>query len=206
MSKEIKMVIRTLSVMFLLLLVASVEARYCNSSNCKMCNRLFGVMPGFEPIPLPQIDSTPHDVVRIMIKALNLTSKDLLYDLGCGDGRALIEAVKQSGCRASGVELDARIAGIAKENVRRSGVSNRITVTNANLTKYNDLSHCTAIFIYLNPPLIKTIIPKLNKMTRCVSYMHPIPGRSSKIIIAPNGAPIYISIPQGFLLNVTVYK
>lgn len=199
------MVIRTLSVVLVFLLIANVEARYCNSPYCKMCNRLFGPMPSFEPISLPQIDSTPHDVVRIMIKALHLTPKDLMYDLGCGDGRALIEAVRQSGCRASGVEINPRIATIAKDNVRRSGVGDRIRVTNANLTKYNDLSHCTAIFIYLHPPLIKTIIPKLNATTRCVSYMHPIPGRPSKIIKAPNGAPIYVSIPPstpgGFFLN-----
>ncbi len=194
------MVMRTLSIIFLFLLIADVEARYCNSPYCKMCNRLFGPMPGFEPIPLPQIDSTPHDVVRIMIKALQLTSQDLMYDLGCGDGRTLIEAVRQSGCRASGIEIDPRIAAIARDSVRRSGVGNRIKVTNADFTKYTDLSNCTAIFIYLNPPLIKMIIPKLNKTARCVSYMHPIPGRPYKIIIAPNGAPIYISIPlpQGF--------
>ncbi len=200
------MIIRTLSLILVFLLIANVDARYCNSPNCKMCNRLFGPMPGFESVPLPQIDSTPHDVVRIMIKALRLTPKDLMYDLGCGDGRALIEAVKQSGCRASGVEIDPRVAAIAKDNIRRSGVGNRIQITNANFTKYNDLSNCTAIFIYLNPPLIKTIIPKLNKKTRCVSYMHPIPGRQSKIIIAPNGGLIYVSISEGFLLNVGKIK
>jgi len=198
-----KMVIRTLSIILMLMFIANVEARWCDSPYCKMCNRLFGPMPGFKPIPLPQIDSTPHNVVRIMIKALNLTSEDLIYDLGCGDGRALVEAVRQSGCRAVGVEINPQIAAIAKNNVRRSGVGHHIRITNADATQYKNLSQCTAIFIYLNPPLIKTMIPKLYPTTRCVSYMHPIPGRSSKVIIAPNGAPIYVSIQEGFFLSTT---
>ncbi len=183
-----------LPVLILLLMVSVAEARYCNNPNCRMCNRLFGPMAGFAPIPEPEIDSTPHEVVAVMIAALKLTKDDLMYDLGCGDGRALIEAVRQSGCRASGVEMRPRVAAIAKDNVRRSDFADRIVVTNADARRYNDLTAATAIFIYLNPPLIRDILPRLNPTTRCVSYMHPLPGVPCKIIKAPNGAPIYVSI------------
>lgn len=189
------MIRKFLPVLLVLLVAAQVEARYCNSSSCAMCNRLFGPMPGFEPRRLTVIDSTPHEVVAVMIKALNLTRTDLLYDLGCGDGRALIEAVRQSGCRASGVEIDSRVAAIAQDNVRRSGLGHRIVVTNSDATRYNDGAFsCTALFVYLNPPLIAKLLPKLPASTRIVSYMHPLPGIPTRIILAPNGAPIYCSI------------
>ncbi len=197
---------KTIPVLLVLLLVSQVEARYCNNRNCRMCNRLFGPMPGFEPAIGPQIDSTPHEVVKVMVAALKLKPKDLMYDLGCGDGRALIEAVRQSGCRASGVEILPRVAAIAKDNVRRSGFENRIVVTNANALRYNDLAACTAIFMYLNPPLIQAILPRLNPTTRVVSYMHPLPGVPCKIIRAPNGAPIYVSIQPGDPVQTNSWK
>ena len=184
---------RTLPLVFVLILAAHAEARYCNNPSCAMCNRLFGPMSGFEPRPLKAIDSTPHEIVKVMVEALNLTSSDLMYDLGCGDGRALIEAVRQSNCRASGVEIDPQVAAIAKDNVRRSGLGHRIRVTNADATRYNEFN-CTALFIYMTPPLIVKLLPKLKPSTRIVSYMHPLPGIPCRIIRAPNGAPIYVSI------------
>ena len=180
-----------LVLVLLLTCVAHVEARYCSSPNCAMCNRLFGYLPGSAPQRLTAIDSTPHDVVKVMIAALNLTSKDLLYDLGCGDGRALIEAVRQSGCRAVGIEIDARVAATARANVRKSGVGDRIRITTGDVQRYN-LSQATAVFLYLNPPLIMNILPKI-KTNRIVSYQHSLPGIPCRLIKAPNGAPIYCS-------------
>ena len=157
---------KALPVLLVLLMASQTYARYCDNPNCRMCNRLFGPLPGFAPAPEPQIDSTPHEVVKIMVAALKLTSKDLMYDLGCGDGRALIEAVRQSGCRASGVEIDPRAAAIAKDNVKRAGFAHRIVVTNSDFTRYNDLTRATAVFMYLNPPLIDKILPRLTRMCR----------------------------------------
>ena len=173
-----------------------IRTHHCGWSGCDMCNRMFGFLPGVEPRPLKAIDSTPHEVVEVMIKALNLKRKDRMFDMGCGDGRALIEAVRQSGCRAAGVEIDPRVAAIAKENVRRSGFAHRIRVTNADALRYNKLT-CTAVFMYLKPRMIKALLWRIPEQTRVVSYMHPLPGVPCKIIRAPNGAPIYVSIqPQ----------
>ena len=198
---------RALPVLLVLFMAAEVEGQlfrrfrprrpirthHCGWALCDMCNRMFGFLPGDEPRPLGAIDSTPHDAVAVMIRALNLTRKDLMYDLGCGDARALIEAVRASGCRASGVEIDPRVAAIAQQNVRRSGFGSRIRVTNADANRYNQYG-CTALFVYLHPPMIAEILPKLKPGTRIVSYMHPLPGIQTKIIRASNGAPIYCSI------------
>ena len=200
---------KALPLLLVLLLVSQVEAQifrrysrpirshHCGWAGCDMCNRMFGFLPGRTPRPLPQIDSTPHEVVKIMVAALKLTQKDRFFDLGCGDGRALLEAVRQSGCRAAGVEIDARVAAVAKDNVSRSGFAHRIRVTHADATRYNDLTPCTAIFFYLHPATIAKILPRLTLQTRCVSYMHPLPGVPCTIIRAPNGAPIYVSIQPG---------
>ncbi len=181
----------------LLLVATAAEARYCNSPSCAMCARIFGPMPGFEPRPLTAIDSTPHSVVAVMVAVLNLSPEDILYDLGCGDARVLIEAVRTTGCRAVGIELDPAVAAIARANVAQSGVGARIRIVEGDATEYKyPLSHATAVFLYLYSPLIAELLPKI-KTSRIVSYQHPLPGRSTTVIKTPDGL-IYLSLESTF--------
>lgn len=188
-----------------LLLCSIAEARYCNSPACSMCNRLFGPLPGYQltdnyrsirHATLTQIDSMPAVAVDMMLAALKLTPKDLLYDLGCGDGRILITAVKKYGCRAVGIEIDPQVAAFAKQKVATSGVGARIRITVGDARKY-DLSQATAVTMYLFPDLMRELVPKLSTK-RIASYQHKILGIPSKKITAPRGSTIYLAVDSAW--------
>ena len=184
------------------------EARYCNSPSCRMCNSIFGPLPGYEltsdfrSIRITKqvkcsasaiILSTPIEAVDAMLAALNLTPDDLLYDIGCGDGRILIRAAELYGCRAVGIEIDPVNAAVAKRNVRDSGVAHLIKITVGDARNFN-LTHATAVTLYLFPDLMEEIIPKLAATARIVSYQHRLPGRSCREIKGPNGSNIYVAV------------
>ena len=70
---------------------------------------------------------TPPAVVEAMLKMANVSSSDVVYDLGCGDGRIPIAAAQKYGARGIGIDIDpARIAE-AKENAKAAGVTDKVT-------------------------------------------------------------------------------
>ena len=138
----------------------------------------------------------PAVAVDMMLAALKLTPKDLLYDLGCGDGRILITAVKKYGCRAVGIEIDPQVAAFAKQKVATSGVGARIRITVGDARKY-DLSQATAVTMYLFPDLMRELVPKLSTK-RIASYQHKILGIPSKKITAPRGSTIYLAVDSAW--------
>ena len=195
-SRALSLVFAVLAVVVATATVA--EARYCNSPYCSMCNRLFGVMS-----PVPQgivvaparhatqlkIESTPQVVVDAMLRELNLTPDDVLYDLGCGDGRILIAAVEQYGCKALGIEIDPRVAELAIANVRRAGCG-RITIITGDARKFN-LDKATAATMYLFPDLMAELLPRI-ATDRIVSYSHEMPGRQCRQVVVDGRHTIYV--------------
>ena len=65
---------------------------------------------------------TPHEVVYEMLKIANVDNNDYLYDLGCGDGRIVITAVKDTGCRGVGIDIDPLRIEESKNNAAKAGV------------------------------------------------------------------------------------
>lgn len=192
-------VTKTLLFICLILLTASTAfARYCNSPNCSMCNRLFGPMQTYSQEYQPSdyqepastfVESTPQIVVDVMLAELNLKPTDVLYDLGCGDGRFLISAVKQYGCKAVGIEIDPEVADIARQNVRNAGCG-RITIVTGDATKFY-LNKADAVVMYLFPPLM-TKLMKTIMTDRVATYSHKIPNRLCREINIDNRYPVYI--------------
>jgi SAM-dependent methyltransferase len=177
--------------------------RQCNNPYCMMCNRLhlqYGHntavsnlsynqyvnlhsnlhRPQPQPQPQPIFDPTPLTTVDIMLEALKLTKDDVLYDIGCGDGRILIIAVEKYGCKALGIEIDPRIAAIAKQNTAKYPTI-KIQVADATTL---DLSGATAATMYLPTEVIAKVTPKLTKAKRIVSYSHIIP-REGTVKLGP---------------------
>lgn len=117
---------------------------------------------------------TSKRVARIMCRLAKVSSKDVVYDLGSGDGSAIIVASKEFGAKAVGIEIDFTRCFIAQLRLRWEKVEN-VVVVKDNFHN-QDLSKATVVFIYLVPRVLKKIVPKLLKElkpgTRIVSYVY----------------------------------
>lgn len=87
------------------------------------------------PTPKPDVIWIPSDdaVVTAMLTLAKVTKTDVVYDLGCGDGRILIAAAKRFGARAVGVEIDPDLVKKARAEVAKAGVADRVTVIEGNI-------------------------------------------------------------------------
>lgn len=95
---------------------------------------------------------TPVDAIVAMLKLANLSPSDVVYDLGCGDGRLLIRAAVDYGVRGVGVDVDAALLQQAQVRAEQEGVGDRLTFQQENLFE-TDLRNATVVFIYLLPHL-----------------------------------------------------
>lgn len=205
--------IKKISIVLLsvVLLAGQADARYCNSPYCSMCNRLFGPIGSIQaPVtaslrsaiedvqrlaPSIDIDSTPMDAVDAALAALDLKPSDILYDLGCGDGRVLIRAVQKYGCQGVGIEIDPKVAEYARQKVREADCGS-IRIVTGDARKFK-LDAADAVFLYQHPPLMQVILPKL-RTSRIVSYLHPLPNRVNRKLLTATDKPIYVAEPEGW--------
>lgn len=103
---------------------------------------------------------------------------DLLYDLGCGDGRIVVRAAEKYGCRAVGFDIDPERVEEARENARRRGVEDRVTIVEQDVLKL-DLSAADVVTLYLLPGLNEKLLPQLKRLkpgARVVSHDFGLPG------------------------------
>jgi precorrin-6B methylase 2 len=112
--------------------------------------------PGKDVIFLP----TPPEVVSAMLDLAKVTDKDIVYDLGSGDGRTPIAAAKEHGARGVGVEFNPKLVALSRHNAEQAGVSDRVRFINADLFE-TDLSEATVVTLYLLGSLNQRLLPKL---------------------------------------------
>ena len=121
---------------------------------------------------------TPHDIVEAMLKMAKVTKDDVVYDLGCGDGRIVVQAAKKCGCKGVGFEIVPELAQKARDNASKNHVSHLVTIKEEDLFEA-DFSEATVLPIYLLPKMLKKLKPKLAKLkpgTRIVSHDYGIAG------------------------------
>ena len=110
-----------------------------------------------------------------MIAMAKVRAADVVYDLGCGDGRCVIAAARQTGARAVGVDLDPRRIKECGENALREQVDGLVRFVNADLFEA-DISEATVLFLFLFPHVNLRLRPKLlaelKPGARIVSYCH----------------------------------
>jgi tRNA G37 N-methylase Trm5 len=120
---------------------------------------------------------TNERVVQEMLKVAKVTKNDLVYDLGCGDGRIVITAAKQYGARGIGIDIDPERIKEAEENARIAGVSDRVTFMQGDLFKA-DIRDATVVTMYLLPAVNMKLRPKLlgdlRPGTRIVSHNYDL--------------------------------
>jgi cyclopropane fatty-acyl-phospholipid synthase-like methyltransferase len=116
---------------------------------------------------------TPQQVVDAMLQLAHVTSTDVVYDLGSGDGRIPITAAQKYGARGVGIDIDPNRIAEARENAKLADVTDRVTFLNQDLFESN-ISDATVVTLYLLPSLNEKLMPKLKKElkpgTRVVSH------------------------------------
>jgi SAM-dependent methyltransferase len=103
---------------------------------------------------------TPHHVVAEMLRLAGLQKTDVVYDLGCGDGRMVIAAAQQYGIRGVGVDIDPKRIEESLANAQEAGVVDRVTFLQQDLFE-TDIREATIITLYLLPQLNRQLRPKL---------------------------------------------
>jgi len=114
------------------------------------------------PVRKPDVPFAPSvdEVVDMMLRTAQVTDKDTVYDLGCGDGRIVITAANKYGARGVGVDINPIRIKESRRNARKSGVSQKVTFIEQDLLK-TDLSQATVVMIYLDPAMNLRLRPKL---------------------------------------------
>lgn len=108
---------------------------------------------------------TPPDVVRRMLALGRVKRDDVVYDLGCGDGRIVIEAARRHGARGVGIDLDPERIREAREHARRAGVERRVRFQQADLFA-TDFSPATVVMLYLLFEVNLKLMPQLWRQLR----------------------------------------
>ena len=111
------------------------------------------------PLDVPYVPTT-EVAVREMLKLAKVQKTDVLYDLGCGDGRIVIEAAKTYGTRGVGIDIDPDRIKEARENAKKAGVEHLVRFEEMNLFEA-DFREATVVTLFLLPQINLKLKPKL---------------------------------------------
>lgn len=102
---------------------------------------------------------TPNPVVGAMLDLAEVQAQDVVYDLGCGDGRIVIAAAQLRGARGVGVEIDEKLVETARVDAHRAGVDGRVRIEQGDLFQM-DFHDATVVMLYLSDALNQRLWPK----------------------------------------------
>jgi cyclopropane fatty-acyl-phospholipid synthase-like methyltransferase len=155
--------------------------------------------PGLD-LDVPYIP-TPQPVVNAMLRLASVRNDDVVYDLGCGDGRIVITAARDFGARGVGYDIDPRRIEEAKTAARSAGVSGRARFAVQDLFGA-DFSEATVLTLYLLPEMNAKLLPKIRSElrpgARVVSHQFRIgdwqPERIESAWFAERDHPLFLWI------------
>ena len=158
---------------------------------------------GDHPDSLAPYVPTPLNVVREMLTLAGAGPGDVVYDLGCGDGRVLFLAVSEFNVfRAVGYDLDSDMVEELEKKIREEGLVGRVSAIHANFMEA-DLSPATIVTLYLttsgNAKLRPKLEAELKPGTRVVSHDFPVHGWVTE---QPDGTPHVMGSHKMFLYRV----
>ena len=138
------------------------------------------------------------EVVEAMLQLAAVRPDDVVYDLGCGDGRIVIAAA-QRGARGVCVDIDPQRIAESRDNARKAGVAERIEFVEEDLMKVQ-LARATVVMLFLSPALNRTLRPRLQRElpagARVVSHWHSMgdwrPERTRYIKSDWRERPVYL--------------
>lgn len=109
--------------------------------------------------------ATPDDVVERMLKLAQVTRQDVVYDLGCGDGRIPIAAAQKYGAKGVGLDIDPKLIDLAKSNAKAAGVDTLVDFRVQNVLTA-DVSPATVVTLYLLSSSNERLRPMLTRQLK----------------------------------------
>ena len=139
--------------------------------------------------------STPIEVVDEMLRLAGVGPGDVVYDLGCGDGRIVIRAAQARGARGVGVDVDGRLIAEARDAAARAGVADRVEFRELDLFS-TDLREATVVTLYLfrrmNLQLRPKLLTELRPGARIVSHQFDMGDWKPDRIATVRGRKVYL--------------
>jgi len=122
---------------------------------------------------------TPQAVAVEMCKMGEVGKDDIVYDIGCGDGRLVVTAVQKFGAKKGvGVDIDPDLVKLCKENAKKAGVGDKTEFRNENALTMKSLADATVVLLYVGEDFGKALEPVLRKTlkpgARIVSHRFPL--------------------------------
>lgn len=122
---------------------------------------------------------TPLEVAKKMLELSQIKRGEVLYDLGCGDGRLIILAAKEIGANAVGIELREDLIERAKTEIKRFNLEDKVKVVHSNFFDV-DISNADVVTLYLTSSANERLKPKLEAEmkpgSRVISHDFKVPG------------------------------
>jgi hypothetical protein len=103
---------------------------------------------------------TPLSLVRPLLEFGQVGAMDRVVDLGCGDGRILVQAAQEVGCTAYGIEQDPQYANVARQRVQDAAVGDRVDIDVGDVARA-DLDGASVVFLFLPPDAVRRLVPDL---------------------------------------------
>lgn len=123
---------------------------------------------------------TDQDVVEKMLELAEVTAKDVVYDLGCGDGRIVVTAAKKFKARGVGIDIDPERIRESLANVEKQNVEKEVEIRQGDALAVPDLSKASVVTLYMLPEFQKKLVPILKRElkpgARIVSHDYDLPG------------------------------
>ena len=146
-------------------------------------------------------EPSPPDAVQAILKLADVRKNDIVYDLGCGDGRIVIAAAKDFGARGVGIDIDPVRIAESNRNADVAGVKNQVKFREEDLFEA-DFRDATVVTLFLWPSLNLKLMPILRQQlkpgTRVVSYIHDMGDWTPDKETVVNGRSVYLwTIPNG---------
>ena len=149
--------------------------------------------------PDVRYEPTSPDVVEIMLRLANVKAGEVVYDLGCGDGRIVITAVLEFGARGVCVDIDPRRIAESQKNAGAAGVADHIRFLNQDLF-VTDVSEAAVVMLFLSRALNLKLRPKLLRElkpgARVVSHWHDMgdwnPQKSVRVQSSGRERSVYL--------------
>ena len=143
---------------------------------------------------------TKQAVVEAMLELANVQSSDIVYDLGCGDGRIVITAAKKHGATGKGIDIDPERIEEANRNASEAQVTDKVKFELANLFE-SDFSEASVVTLYLlnslNLKLRPILLEQLRPGSRIVSHSFHMGDWEPDQKIVVEGATVYLwTVPE----------
>jgi SAM-dependent methyltransferase len=149
--------------------------------------------------PDVRYEPTPREVVEQMLDLAKVGPGDVVYDLGCGDGRIVIEAAKR-GARGVGVDIDPERIRESRANARAAGVEDRVEFREGDLFE-TDVRSASVVTLFLWPTINMKLRPRLMSElrpgSRVVSYWHDMGDWKPRETVDTKRAKVYLWVIDG---------